>query len=162
MDARQYLQLAAALNQDMSSRALLTPALDPAACRSVISRAYYAAFHVAQEFLDQIKVVIGQSPQAHVTVQHALNNGGHATLAAVSTTLRALHAERLAADYDLAWPTPELPAQAALMLGYAGRVIDQLDRLAAGTAGVPFDPVAVAAAILNWASVTGKSNVRRK
>src|SRR5438874_2357643 len=157
MDARQFLQLAEALYQDISGRALLTPALDPAACRSVISRAYYAAFHVALEFLDQIKVVVGQSPQTHVTVQHALNNCGHATLAAVSTTLRALHAERLAADYDLGWPTPEQPAQAVLMVGYAGNVIDQLDRLVAGTAGVPFDPVAVAAAILNWAAVTGKA-----
>ena len=53
MDARQFLRLAEALSQDVSGRTLLTPALDAAACRSVISRAYYAAFHVAHEFLDQ-------------------------------------------------------------------------------------------------------------
>jgi len=162
MDARQFLRLAEALNQDVSGRSLLTPALDAAACRSVISRAYYAAFHLAHEFLDRIDVAVGQSPQAHVTVQHALNNSGDATLMAVSTTLRALHAERLAADYDLGRAVPEQPAHAAAMVAYATDLIDQLDRLVAGTAGVPFDPVAAAAAILNWAAVTGKTNVKRK
>ena len=48
------------------------------------------------------------------------------------------------------------------MVNLAQEVIDQLDQLAAGTAGVPFDPVAAAAAILHWAAVTGKTNVRRK
>src|SRR3954470_10709507 len=136
MDARQFLRLAEALSQDVSGRSLLTPALDPAACRSAISRAYYAAFHVAHEFLDRIKVVIGQSPQTHVTVQHALNNSGDATLALVSSRLRALYTERLAADYELARPTPEQPAQAKAMIALATDAIDQLDRLLAGTAAV--------------------------
>jgi len=135
MDARQFLRLAEALNQDVSGRSLLTPALDAAACRSVTSRAYYAAFHLAHEFLDRINVVVGQSPQTHVTVQHALNNSGDGTLMAVSTALRALHAERLDADYDLARPISEHPAHAALMVSYAGNVIDQLDRLTAARPG---------------------------
>ena len=96
MDAREFLRLAEALSQDASGRALLTPALDPAACRTVISRAYYAAFHVAHEFLNRIKVVIGQSPQTHVTVQHALNNSGDSALVQVSSQLRTLYVERLA------------------------------------------------------------------
>src|SRR5262245_14437134 len=162
MDARQFLRLAEVLTNDLTGRALVFPALDPAACRSVISRAYYAAFHVAQEFLDQIKVVVGRSPQAHVTVQYALNNSGDATLVAVSSKLGKLQAERLAADYDLSRPGTERPAQAASMLTLAHEVIDQLDQLTAGTAGVPFDPVVAAAAILKWATVTGKSNVRPK
>lgn len=90
MDARQFLRLAEALTQDVAGRALLTPALDAAACRSAISRAYYAAFHVAHEFLDRIKVVVGQSSQAHVTVQHALNNSGDPNLVQVSSWLRTL------------------------------------------------------------------------
>src|SRR4051812_22851085 len=162
MDARQFPRLAEALSRDTSGRALLTPALDPAACRTVISRAYYAAFHVAHEFLDRIKVVIGQSPQTHVTVQHALNNSGDATLAVVSSQLRTLYADRLAADYDLTRPTPEQSAQASHVLTLAQDVIAHLDRLTAGTAAVPFDPVAAAQAILNWATVTGRANVRRK
>jgi hypothetical protein len=48
------------------------------------------------------------------------------------------------------------------MVSNARDVIDQLDRLVAGTAAVPFDPAVAAAAILNWAAVTGKTNVRRK
>jgi hypothetical protein len=162
MDARQFLRLAEALANDLTGRALLVPALDPAACRSVISRAYYAAFLVAQEFLDRIKVVVSRNPQAHVTVQYALNNSGDPTLVAVGSKLGILHAQRLAADYDLARPDPERPSQATTMLTLAQEVTDQLDRLLAGTAGVPFDPVAAAAAILNWASVTGKANVRKK
>lgn len=162
MDARQFLRLAETLNRDITGRALLTPALDPAACRSAISRAYYAAFHVANEFLDRIKVVVGRSPQAHVTVQYALNNSGDATLVYVSARLHNLYADRLAADYDLTQPTAEQLSQASLMLAYATDVIDRLDRLLAGTAGAPFDPVAAAAAILNWATITGKSNVRPK
>lgn len=162
MDARQFLRLAEALIQDVSARALLTPALDAAACRSVISRAYYAAFHVALEFLERIKVVVGQSPQAHVTVQHALNNSGDPNLAQVSSWLRTLYQERLAADYDLARPTLEQPGRATQRATLAGDLIDQLDRLLAGTAGVPFDPVSAAATILNWAALTGKTNVKPK
>jgi len=159
MDARGFLPLAEVLVKDVSGRTLLTPGLDAAASRTAISRAYYAAFHVAHEFLDRIKVVVGQSPQTHVTVQHALNNSGDATLAAASSQLRTLYTERLAADYDLARPTPEQPAHASAMLALA---TDVIDRLAAGTATVPFDPVAAAAAILNWAAVTGKTNVKPK
>ena len=162
MDARQFFQLAEALIQDVSGRVLLTPAIDAAACRSVISRAYYAAFHVAHEFLDRINVVVGQSPQAHVTVQQALNNSGDPNLAQASSWLRTLYQARLAADYDLSRPITEQPVHAALMVSDARDVIDQLDRLAAGTAGVPFDPTAAAAAILNWAAVTRKGNVRKK
>jgi uncharacterized protein (UPF0332 family) len=162
MDARQFLRLAEALIHDLSGRVLLTPTLDAAACRSATSRAYYAAFHVAHEFLDRINVVVGQNPQTHVTVQHALNNSGDATLALVNSQLRTLFTDRLAADYDLAKPAPEQRALAAVTLALATDVIDQLDRLAAGSAGVPFDPVAAAAAILNWAAVTGKTNVKRK
>ena len=162
MDARQLLRLAETLVQDVHTGALLTPALEAAACRSAISRAYYAAFHVALEFLDHINVVVGQSPQAHVTVQHALNNSGDATLALVGNRLLPLYRERLAADYELAQPTPDQPARASAMLALATDVIDRLDGLLAGTAGVPFDPVAAAAAILNWAAVTGKTNVRKK
>lgn len=162
MDARGFLPLAEVLVKDVSGRTLLTPGLDAAASRTAISRAYYAAFHVAHEFLDRIKVVVGQSPQTHVTVQHALNNSVDATLAAASSQLRTLYTERLAADYDLARPTPEQPAHASAMLALATDVIDRLDRLAAGTATVPFDPVAAAAAILNWAAVTGKTNVKPK
>lgn len=162
MDARQFLRLAEVLANDLAGRALVVPALDPAVCRSVTSRAYYAAFLVAQEFLDRIKVVVSRSPQAHVTVQHALNNGGDPALAAVSTKLGKLHSERLKADYDLARPDPERPSQAMASLVLANAVIDQLDRLLAGTAGVPFDAVAAAAAILKWATIAGKSNVRPK
>ena len=162
MDARQFLRLAEALANDLTGRALLVPALDSAACRSVISRAYYAAFHVGREFLDHIKVVVSRNPQAHVTIQYALNNGGDPTLVAVSSKLGILHSERLAADYDLGRPGPDRPTQATAMLTLAQEIIDQLDRLPAGTAGVPFDPAAAAAAILNWATVTGKTNVRRK
>jgi hypothetical protein len=149
MDARGFLPLAEVLAKDVSGRTLLTPGLD-------------AAFHVAHEFLDRIKVVVGQSPQTHVTVQHALNNSGDATLAAASSQPRAPYTERPAADYDSARPPPEQPARASATLALATDVIDRLDRLAAGTATVPFDPVAAAAAVLNWAAVTGKTNVRPK
>lgn len=74
----------------------------------------------------------------------------------------ARYQDRLGADYDLTRLTPEQPGRATQMATLAGDVIDQLDRLLAGTAGVPFDPAAAAAAILNWATVTGKTNVRRK
>jgi uncharacterized protein (UPF0332 family) len=162
MDARLFLRLAEALANDLTTRALVVPAMDPAVCRSVISRAYYAAFLVAQEFLDHIRVVVNRSPQAHVTVQYALNNSGDPTLVAVSSKLGKLQSERLNADYDLARLSSERPTQATSTLALAHQVIDQLDRLTAGTAGVPFDPVAAAATILNWAAVTGKSNVKRK
>ncbi len=106
--------------------------------------------------------MVNRSPQSHVTVQYALNNSGDPTLVAVSAKLGQLHSERLVADYDLMRPSPERPTQATTMLTLTHDVIDQLDRLAAGTSAAPFDPVAAAAAILNWAAVTGKTNVRKK
>jgi hypothetical protein len=44
--------------------------------RSATGRAYYAALLVALEFLDRINVVVGLSPRARTTVQHALDNSG--------------------------------------------------------------------------------------
>jgi uncharacterized protein (UPF0332 family) len=162
MDARRYLELTDVLVKEASNPVVLSAALRPAACRSAISRAYYAAFLVAHEFLDHIKVKVARSPQTHVAVQHALNNSGHSTLAVMSSKLGTLHSERLAADYEAKKASTEQPGQAALMVAVATEVIDTLDQLTTGTGPVPFDAPAAAQAILKWASLTGKTNILPK
>jgi hypothetical protein len=162
MDPRLYLQLAEVLIKDAHDQVLLSAALQPVACRSAISRAYYAAFLIAHDFLDHIKVRVGHGPQTHVTVQHALNNSGHPTLALMSSKLGTLHSERLAADYDLVKSNPEKPAHATMMLSIAREVIENLDQLVSGAPAAAFDASAAAQAILKWAAVTGKANVQPK
>ena len=157
MDARRYLELAEALVRDLTNRHVVTDALEPAARRSAISRAYYAAFLVALEFLDGIKVQVSQNPQSHVTVQHALNNSGDAALAALGTKLGTLHSERRAADYDPGKPACEKVGHAELLVTLARQVVEALDQLSAGVSVTPFDPVAAKTTILAWAKLTGKS-----
>src|SRR5262245_52679604 len=162
MDPRLYLQLADVLVNDVHNQVLLSPALQTAACRSAISRAYYAAFHVAHSFLDQIKIRVGHGPPTQFTVQHAMNNSGHPTLALMSSKLGTLHSERLAADYDLGKTNPEKPARASLIMAIAKEVIENLDQLVSGAPAATFDASAAAQAILKWAAVTGKTNVQPK
>jgi hypothetical protein len=135
----------------------VTAALESAGRRSAISRAYYAAFIVAHDFLDGIKVQVAQNPQSHVTVQHALNNSGDATLAILAAKLGTLHIERRAADYDPQKPACEKPGHAELLVALARQVVETLDQLSTGDSGVGFDPVVIRANILAWAKLTGKS-----
>jgi uncharacterized protein (UPF0332 family) len=74
---------------------------DAASCRSVISRAYYGAFHLARSLLERIGSRPPRNANAHVFTQHRLMNCGHAGAVEAGQLLRDLYADRLNADYSL-------------------------------------------------------------
>jgi uncharacterized protein (UPF0332 family) len=69
--------------------------------RSAISRAYYAAFHVARELLEDLRFVVPRADRAHTYLSRRLANCGHTQAQQAGTNLNALRGDRNQADYDL-------------------------------------------------------------
>jgi hypothetical protein len=152
MDPRIFLRLAENLVGSVKQSAMVPGTSGESECRTAISRAYYASFLVAVDFLDAIGVVVTTSGQCHVAVQYAMNNSGHSNLIRVAATLGTLYSERRAADYELRNRRAERVAQAEASIQMAQAAIALLDQITSGTSASPFNPQAVAAAILGWAS----------
>ena len=85
----------------------LVTGLREADWRSAVSRAYYAAFHVARLLLRQCGFVVPRTDQAHSYIWLRLSNCGHPDIVKAGSDLRDLRSERNAADYDLDWPFPQ-------------------------------------------------------
>jgi len=158
MNPRSFLSLAKALVDDATNSRIASP-LHAAACRSAISRAYYATFQVACEFFTSIKLEVGRNAASHITIQHALNNSGDASLIAVGMKLGTLHRDRLKADYEPNWAESDKSRHAAKLILLADEAIAKLDELTSGVASRAFDGTPIASQILNWASLTQK-NIR--
>src|SRR5687767_792931 len=69
--------------------------------RSAVSRAYYAAFHVASDFMRQCGFNVPQGEQAHGHAWLRLANSQDASLAQAGQDLHHLRGRRNRADYDL-------------------------------------------------------------
>jgi uncharacterized protein (UPF0332 family) len=70
--------------------------------RSAVSRAYYAAFHVAREFLQALGFAVPEAESAHKYLVYRINNAGDPQLAYIATRMDDLRRDRNIADYDLA------------------------------------------------------------
>lgn len=68
--------------------------------RVAISRAYYGAFHLVRDFLDEIGVVDPQNLNSHNFAQRVLIQSGNSAAFSGGNTLRDLHSYRIAADYE--------------------------------------------------------------
>jgi uncharacterized protein (UPF0332 family) len=73
---------------------------DEAAWRTSISRAYYAAFHVACEFMVSLGFRVPKADRAHGYLWLRLENSGHSELVRAGRTLKDLRSRRNIADYD--------------------------------------------------------------
>jgi uncharacterized protein (UPF0332 family) len=82
----------------------LAAASTEAEWRSAISRAYYAAFHTAREFLARLRFRVPAGEQAHAYLWLRLSNTGDPTADAIGRLLRDLRGRRNNADYDLGRP----------------------------------------------------------
>ena len=82
--------------------------------RSAVSRAYYAAFHVARQFMGDLGFVTPRADQAHAFLWRRLGNCGHVPLALTGSRLNQLRGERNRADYDLSSDLARKDAQAAV------------------------------------------------
>jgi uncharacterized protein (UPF0332 family) len=72
--------------------------------RSAVSRAYYAAFHVAQDLLRQVGFAVPQDDQAHAYAWLRLANSGNPDVQRAGNDLNELRRMRNRADYDLQRP----------------------------------------------------------
>jgi uncharacterized protein (UPF0332 family) len=115
MNAQDFLSLA----QTLSGQAT------EACWRSAISRAYYAAFHVARVLLRDLGFRIPRADQAHAYLWLRLSNCGEPQIQVAGQRLRDLRSERNRADYDI--ETPLLQAAAAVQIRIAEDLIQFLD-----------------------------------
>jgi uncharacterized protein (UPF0332 family) len=72
-----------------------------AAWRSAVSRAYYAAFHVARELMIRNGFVVQGGEAAHAYLWRRLSNGGNREVQTAGNRLNLLRGVRNQADYQL-------------------------------------------------------------
>lgn len=154
MTARELLAFA----RDVLARAESPPegASEEVVYRSVINRAYYAAFTGAVAFLGRIGFAVNNSSSAHAAVQHALNNAQSAALRSVSQDLSLLGTDRRRADYV---PTDKLIGtrkMAETAIRTADAVLTALESVPVADLGV------IASAVLVWVTSSQSTTVTRK
>jgi hypothetical protein len=116
-----------------SARAFLTQAerlvTSPHAadCRTAISRAFYAVFHVAAAHLRQTGFPIGRGAAAHGEVLRCPANSGEPSVSDVASELSDLHSARNRADYQLDRLDVEQPETARPFVDMADVIIKDLD-----------------------------------
>ena len=115
MDGRDFLSVADTLMAGQSE----------AEWRSAVSRAYYAAFHVARQFLLRCEFQAPTSDRAHAYLWLRLSNCGSPNLSQAGERLNALRGSRNAADYDLERTIQRNEALAQVLA--AKKVIEVLD-----------------------------------
>lgn len=69
--------------------------------RSAVSRAYYAAFHVARQLLEDLGFTVPQADRAHAYLWLRLYNCGDPQVRLAGSDLNTLRRDRNHADYDL-------------------------------------------------------------
>lgn len=91
MNAQEFLSLAGKL--------VASPSASEAACRTAVSRAYYACFHSAKDYLIELGFRMGRN---HGLPQRMLMSAGVEASLRAGQLLGNLQSERIWADYDLA------------------------------------------------------------
>ena len=122
MDPRDFQQLASILSKGKR----------PAEVRTAISRAYYAAFNVGVELLQNMGFTILKSSAAHGEVLNHLGNSGDDDIKEASVKLGDLSSMRIKADYRLEYTWIETPKTAKAWVKQAKNVIDTLDTSCTG------------------------------
>jgi uncharacterized protein (UPF0332 family) len=103
----------------------LATATSEADWRTAVSRAYYAAFHVARRLLADLQFTVPRADRAHQYLVFRLSNSGEAAVEQAGRDLETLRRLRNRADYD---ETPALTqAQAAAAVQLAEGILKVLD-----------------------------------
>lgn len=123
MNPRDYLQCAAELAKKGTA----------ADCRTSVSRAYYAVFHVARDYLLMGGLRIAKSDSAHVMVARLLSWSDDLTIGDVSTQIGDLRSARNEADYEMDRARLENVKNASMWLETARSCIDALDAAFTGS-----------------------------
>jgi uncharacterized protein (UPF0332 family) len=115
MNWRDYLLLATRL----------TTCSTEADWRTAISRAYYAAFHVARRLFADLSFAVPRADRAHQYLVFRLSNSGESVVEQAGRNLETLRRLRNRADYDEVPPLTQTQAGAAVQL--AEGIIQVLD-----------------------------------
>ena len=95
--------------------------------RTAVSRAYYAAFHVAREIFEDFGFDVPRSDRAHKYLAFRLGNSGNNPLRQAGNQLDDLRSDRNRADYDLHVVQGGVHTDRAVQLG--DQIIATLDAL---------------------------------
>jgi len=114
---------------DVAKKFLNTPS--EAAYRSAVSRAYYAVFHAAANFLEKLGFKRTKGPQAHGEIPARFNNCGVVDGEDIATSLNNLHRQRILADYDLKSDQFAAQFKVAFWIAKAEQAILSLNTLSA-------------------------------
>jgi uncharacterized protein (UPF0332 family) len=98
---------------------------DEAHWRSAVSRAYYAAFHVARDLFRDLGFQVPRAGIAHAYLSMRLSNSGDITIQAAGSDLNRLLTGRNQADYDIHRMLTQPDALQLVRL--ARRIIQRLD-----------------------------------
>jgi uncharacterized protein (UPF0332 family) len=93
--------------------------------RTAVSRAYYAAFHVARRLLADLQFAVPRADRAHQYLVFRLSNSGEAAVEQAGRDLETLRRLRNRADYDDAPPLTQPQAAAAVRV--AEGIVQALD-----------------------------------
>jgi uncharacterized protein (UPF0332 family) len=93
--------------------------------RTAVSRAYYAAFHIARRLFVDLGFVVPRADRAHQYLVYRLSNCGEAAIEQAGRDLDTLRRLRNRADYDEV-PVLKQP-QATASVQLAGAIIQLLD-----------------------------------
>jgi len=97
---------------DFASELSATDGIGPAACRTVVSRAYYGAFHLALALVNEFGFFGRRTDNEHRWVQWHFQNCKLPLAQEIGRALQNLHESRKEADYHLARHQPDSPANA--------------------------------------------------
>jgi hypothetical protein len=89
MKAIDFISLAESMLRDANA---------PSQMRTIISRAYYGAFHLAMELIRELGLATDAN---HGYLQHDYQNSAHPAASQVGILLQELHGRRVDADYRL-------------------------------------------------------------
>jgi hypothetical protein len=123
MDPRDFNQVAIDL-------VVRRPPTGPAAYRSAISRAYFAALNVAADVLSGIGHSPGRGDSKHKKLVIYLQQSEDAQLGSAGVMIDNLRNQRNSADYDMRDTTVEKVSNARFAAETARRAIENLDEFA--------------------------------
>lgn len=100
---------------DYAERLVVQPTAIPPQIRSITSRAYYGAYHLAARFIANLTRVSRSKHDAHVWLTASRHPDAHEA----GKLLAILNSYRIKADYHLDDNVAELPATARLNVEFA-------------------------------------------
>lgn len=119
--------------------------------RTAVSRAYYAAYHVAFAELVNLGCAPTTDNRGHIDIRDHLSNSGDQLMSEFAIKLSNLHGARREADYRLQRLRYERQRTAQAIVEQASRIIQNLTKHCHGE-----KRPALQAALTTWARAAGK------